>query len=412
MSAGDEWELVSSAIEACDADQLRALISGNDINTARFGDNHDKPLLHAVLYALKYGDMQSDDSEKIFRIMDECGVDANSLDDEGNTPLSICIRGGDELEHITKQLVHFLGADATKEQDSFDDAVVELDDEGTCKCLRRLGLVPEADGRYTRLLFKWRKEKGTAEGYEYMLKKLLKWKLILPDERDAKQNTPLHYVVRALDCEYDYTFSRYASNETRITDREMLAKKLITTLLDHGANPLAKNAKGKTALDIWLKSRALTCGDTDDVEELLLNSMADARECLYLDNIDTFAETDFGKRLDVELIAIIQQKVCMGEKRGKRLTRKLYIDDMLSAEGIVPDGFYYHDCIDGKLDIDIAEFRFRHYLANTGANEYDDIVEKLRLKRGRFYPGIHADARDIFGEKLERRGVYFDDSEA
>ena len=27
-----------------------------------------------------------------------------------------------------------------------------------------------------------------------MLKKLLKWKLILPDERDAKQNTPLHYV--------------------------------------------------------------------------------------------------------------------------------------------------------------------------------------------------------------------------
>ena len=81
---------------------------------------------------------------------------------------------------------------------------------------------------------------------------------------------------------------------------------------------------------------------------------------------------------------------------------------MLSAEGIVPDGFYYHDCIDGKLDIDMAEFRFRHYIATIGAMEYDNIVEKLRLKRGRFYDGIHADARDIFGKKLERRGVYFD----
>jgi hypothetical protein len=329
--AEDEWELVSSALKACDADQLRSLISGNDINAPRFGDTHDKPLLHAVLYYLRYGDMHPDDSEKIFRVMDQCGADANSPDDEGNTPLSICLRGGIDLEHITEQLVHFLGADATKEQDSFDEAVNELDDEGICDCLLQFGLVPEADGRYTRLLFKWQKEKGTADGYDYMLKKLLKWKLILPDERDAKQNTPLHYVVRVLDCEYDYTYSRYASKETRISDREMLAKNLITTLLDHGANPLATNAKGKTALDIWLKSRVLSRCDTDDVEELLLNSMADARECLYLDNIDALAETDLGKRLGVELIEIIQQKVCIGEKRGKRLTRKLYIDAMLSA---------------------------------------------------------------------------------
>jgi hypothetical protein len=401
-SAAEVWELMLAAIETCDADRLRALSGGNDINEPRFGDRHNKPLLHAIMYALQHGGMQLHDSEKIFRIMDELGADANSLDDEGNTPLSICLCDGVELSHIAEQLVHVLGADATKEQASFDDAVADVDDNDTCELLLRLGLKPEADGRYTRLLFKGNKEKGSADGYEYMLKNLLDWGLVLPDERDAKQNTPLHYVVRVLDCDYDYQWRWHVSKEDRVIDRETLTKSLITILLDNCANPLAKNAKGKTALDIWIESRDLTNGDTDDVEELLLNSMADARECLYLDNVDIFAETDMGKRLDVELIGIIKQAICLGETRGKRGARKQLIDDMLTAEGIPPDGYYYHDCINGKLEIDIAEFRFRHYIATTGAQEYGDIVEKLQNDCGRFYPGIHADARAIFRDMMQQ----------
>ena len=88
------------------------------------------------------------------------------------------------------------------------------------------------------------------------------------------------------------------------------------TLLDRGANPLAKNANGKTALDVWLKHRKLRTGDlTDDVEELLLNSMADARECLYLEMMDLFAQTDMGMRLDAELIELIKKKVIVRWKR-------------------------------------------------------------------------------------------------
>jgi hypothetical protein len=57
-------------------------------------------------------------------------------------------------------------------------------DESACSCFNS----PGGRGRYSP------GGRGRAEGYDCMLKKLLKWKLILPDERDAKQNTPLHYV--------------------------------------------------------------------------------------------------------------------------------------------------------------------------------------------------------------------------
>ena len=411
-----EWKkLISSALKAGDMEALQTLLKGHDVNAPRFGETQNKPLLHSILHDLISGDISDEiDSEKILRVLDECGSDANLLDGEGDTPLSICISGGYDMEHITEQLVNVLGADITKEQSCFDDAVAELGDihdNSTCELLMRLGLKPEADGRYTRLLFNGGKEKGSAEGYEHMLKQLLDWNLILPDERDAKQNTPLHYVVRVLDCDDDYCSRQFYSNrlekEDYISDRERLSKTLLETLLDRGATPLAKNANGKTALDVWLKHRKLRTGDTDDVEELLLNRMADARERLYLEMMDLFAQTDMGMRLDAELIEIIKKKACLGETRGKRFSRQQEINAMLAAESIPPDGYYYRDCIEGIVEIDITEFRFRHYIATTCALEYDDIVEKLREDYGRFYSGIHSDAREIMDGRLEQRGVSF-----
>ena len=401
----NEWKLISSALKEGDTDRLRMMLRGNDINAPQFGEAQDKPLLHAILYSLVSWEVSLDDSEKILRVLDECGADANLSDDKENTPLSIAIFGGFEMEHIVDQLVECLGADASKEQESFDVAVDELDDNGVCELLIQHGLKPEAHGQYTRLLFRGRKENGRADGYEYMLDMLLTMNLILPDERDARQNTPLHYVVRVLDCNRDYLFNfRSTSYEN---DRERLTTTLCTMLLDHGANPLATNANGRTALDVWLKHREISAGDTDDVEELLLNSMADARECLHFDTMDYFAQTNMGKLLHAELIRIIKKMTSPEQKRGKRFTRQQAIDAMLAAEGIAPDGYYYRDCIKGEVEIDITEFRFRHYIATTGAHEYEDIVEELRDEHGRFYSGIHADAREIIDGRLTQRGIYF-----
>ena len=77
--------------------------------------------------------------------------------------------------------------------------------------------------------------------------------------------------------------------------------------------------------------------------------------------------------------------------------------------GITPDGYYYHRCINGEeeAEIDMAEFRFRHYIATTGSVEYEEIVEQLREDYGRFYAGIHEEARDVFGGRLRKRGVCF-----
>lgn len=329
-----------------------------------------------------------------------------------NMPLSIVFKDRCDMQ------VEILGADATKEQSCFDDAVAELDydNKDVCGRLIRLGLKPEADGRYTRLLFKGRKKIGRVKCFERMLEKLIEWNLILPDsERDAKQNTPLHYAVRVLDCNFDSLSS--SEPEDFISNKEYLANNLCTTLLDHGANPLAKNAKGKTALDVWLKHREILVGDTDDVEELLLNSMADARECLRLKMMDYFAQTDMGKRLDAEIIEIINKKTLFLEApRGKRFIRGQKLDAMLAAEGITPegrlhkcvDGYYYHRCIEGGIEIDMAVFRFRYYIATTGAVEYEDIVKQLRRDhRLLSYADIHEKARDVIGGRLRKRGVCF-----
>lgn len=374
----DVWKLILSALTEGDTDRLRTLLKGHEINAPKFGDTQDKPLLHAILYDWLLIARKSNwlsrvrkssartidsESEKILRVLYECGSDANLLDNKGHTPLSISIYPGKSMHHITEQLVNVLGADITKEQSGFDDAVAELDDmpdpdsdsSSSCELLMRLGLKPEEDGRYTRLLFKGGKNRGSAEGYKHMFKKLLEWNLILPDECDAKQNTPLHYVVRVLDCNQDYLFNSRSYEDVR----ERLTTTLCTKLLDHGVNPLATNANGKTALDVWLKHRKLRTGDTDDVEELLLNSMADARVCHYLEMMDLFAQTDMGMRLDTELIEIIKKNACLEETRGKRFTRQRAIDAILAAEGVAPDDYYYRAYINGefKMDITIASIQ-------------------------------------------------------
>ena len=61
----------------------------------------------------------------------------------------------------------------------------------------------------------------------------------------------------------------------------------------------------------------------------------------------------------------------------------------------------------GEAEIDMAEFRFRHYIATTGSVEYEEIVEQLREDYGRFYAGIHEEARDVIGGRLRKRGVCF-----
>lgn len=64
----------------------------------------------------------------MFYVLDKCSADANLQDDEGCTQLSICLssRGLEILDHfIAEQLVCVLGADATKEQSCFDNAVAE-----------------------------------------------------------------------------------------------------------------------------------------------------------------------------------------------------------------------------------------------------------------------------------------------
>ena len=61
---------------------------------------------------------------------------------------------------------------------------------------------------------------------------LLTMNLILPDERDAKQNTPLHYVVRVLDNILNFRSTSYEE------DRERLTETLCTMLRDHGRTAL------------------------------------------------------------------------------------------------------------------------------------------------------------------------------
>ena len=179
---------------------------------------------------------------------------------------------------------------------------------------------------------------------------LLTMNLILPDERDAKQNTPLHYVVRVLDCNRDNILNfRSTSYEE---DRERLTETLCTMLLDHG----------RTALDVWLKHREISAGDTDDVEELLLNSMADARECLHLDMMDCFAQTDMGKRLHAELIKIIKKMTYPEEQtRGKRFTRQRAIDAMLADEG-----YYYYNI---RLELRTRFSRHAQQRVRQGGNQ-------------------------------------------
>jgi ankyrin repeat protein len=401
----EEWDAIISTLRKngnssgprVNTEKLLALLKGVDVNSPRFGYDLKMPLLHAILVAFNMKIIHRNDSAKIFRILHECGADGNLPNRFGLTPLYICIASELNME---KKLINILGADLSKEQAHFDYEVSHLDPGKICERMIQLGFKPEEHGRYTRLLFKGKKlkVKRYADDYIQMLRTLLKWNLILPNERDSKQKTPLHHAVRNLDLH----------ESTCVHWRELLANELCQDLLNHGADPLAKDLKGQTALDIWLKKRNSANLDHDSVEELLLNRMADAREIIYFNNIDTFAQTDMGKRLDVELIEIIKQKILLGETRGKRFTRKKEIDKMLAAEGITIKDEYYDHCIDGTADIDMVTFRTIQYCETTGKEEYEAIIQELLEIVGEFYLYIEEEARILLRKRLAERGINFE----
>ena len=97
------------------------------------------------------------------------------------------------------------------------------------------------------------------------------------------------------------------------------------------------------------------------------------------------------------------------QKERVKQNKKKELDAMLAAEGIPAEGYYYNDCVNGDLEIDMYEFRFRHYIATTGSREYEGIINLLLKENDRhFYRGIHADAREVFHARLVARGVSFE----
>ena len=108
------------------------------------------------------------------------------------------------------------------------------------------------------------------------------------------------------------------------------------------------------------------------------------------------------------LRALLKENDINTNELRKRFTRKQTIDAMLAAEGITPDGNYYRECINGEVEIDITEFRFRHYVATTCASEYAEIVMELRDDNGSFYSDIHTDARERIAARLYQRGIGYE----
>jgi len=81
---------------------------------------------------------------------------------------------------------------------------------------------------------------------------------------------------------------------------------------------------------------------------------------------------------------------------------------MLAAENIPAIGYYFDRCVYGEDEPDMKGFRFRHYIATAGAEEYEHIVDRLAAEVGFFYPKIHSDAREEYSRKLAKRGISFD----
>ena len=399
-----EEELIDAAIE-CDIDKFRILLSSSDrceIST----------LLHKLLDGMR--EWRIDLSEKeilsIFTALRDAGVDPDALDESGRSPLVIFLDNY-EYQHIPRLLVEVMGADPNKTATRDLCLTVALSNKDDCHAfdlLLELGCEPPSDERYTHLLF-FSGEKES-DFYEEMLRRLLDMGLILVNERDSELNTPLHCAMMELEVLSD-PFSRKTKNDLN-EEEEQLADNLATLLLAHGADPFAENMDSETPLDIWNdRMRDQMQGDTDDVEERLLNAQADALDRLDVKKFEVFVQVAGARRLGKSICNdLIKPLVLVPNPRGHMSERRKLLETMLDAEGIYADGIYYENCLRGIEAIDICEFRLRHIIATEGVPEYHHIIQRLRRRNeGRYYTGIHAQARELFKAHIIQRGVRLED---
>jgi len=182
-----------------------------------------------------------------------------------------------------------------------------------------------------------------------------------------------------------------------LEEQLQLAHQLATILLQRGANPLLVNNEGKTPLDICSQrfNKAIIEGDTNDVEELLTNAMADALDRTDEEKFRAFKRSRAGEFLGEHICTVlILPLAVIPHPRGLISQRRERIVAMLGTEGITADGCYFEDCLRGIRPISMREFRLRHYISTAGAREYELIVRRLkRSNGGRYYSGIHAEAR-------------------
>jgi hypothetical protein len=396
----DEDHLIITAASNCDLDALRVLVS-----------THKSTLLHRLLDLMLSGDLCLSEEQivSIFTMLRDAGVDPNAMDEEGRSALSAFLQDY-ENRHVPRLLVEVMGADPNKAEvrdECLEYALSDKDDSHAFDLLLELGCRPPLDGRYTRLLF-FNGEKER-DFYEHMLERLLDMGLIRADERDNEQDTPLHCALMELEVPFCH-FDRLTQRDTDEADTQ-LANALAALLLARGADPLALNQRGETPLDVWNQRWEHNHDTTDDVQERLLNARADALDRLDAAKFDAFVraagEQILGKHICDE---IIKPLVLVPHPRGPMAERRTQLAAMLDAEGIAPDGYYYENCLRGAAEIDMREFRLRHIIATAGAPEYDRIVRRLRRQNGgRYFPGIHANARAQFKESIHRRGVRLED---
>ena len=401
-------EAILDAASACDAAKVRDAINGLDVNAPLGERGH--PLLHTLLWEMREDCGWSDQQVvTLFTVLREIGVDANALDADGKSPLFILLSNASEFGNVAKQLVAVLGADPNLPvvRDQCLECALDTDYVEGFDLLLELGCQMPRDGRYTHLLFFYGEKDSSY--YPVMLERLVGLGLVNVDERDDDLDTPLHCAMMRLDCKID-SFRMQKSTQDYV--EEELAKELASILLDRGADPLAKNRDGRTPLDIWNRRfEAVDEGVTDDVEELLANAMADALDRIDAEKFYAFAnESKAGAFLGEHVCTVlIRPLVMIPHPRGLMSQRRERIVAMLGAEGIAADGCYFTDCLLGTKEVDMREFRLRHYIATTGAAEYERIVRQFRRGNGgRFFSGIHAEARAVFKNRLMQRGVRFD----
>lgn len=398
-------EEIVDAAAAGDVEKLRALLTSTN--------SSEYTLPHKLLRDPN-GFMQSwnkNEISAIFRSLRAAGVDPNTLDEDGRSALSLVINDVDQ-PYMPRLLVEVMGVDPNLPV-TFNQCLECVFSERMMNepfdiLMDELGCTPPRDGRYTHLLFSSEEKEGCL--YEYILEKLLNLGLIVTDERDNNMDTPLHRALMPLNYPRD-GFSRKTRQQADEEEIEYV-EKLAKLLLSHGADPLAENSDGQTPLDVWNADKPVSIpGDTDDVEEVLRNTMADAIDRLNKAKWDAFMKCSSAQRLGAHIcIELLGPLVTAPSPRGLICQRRTILVDMLDAEGIVADGRYYEDCLRGVEDIDMAEFRLRHYIATTGAPEYERIVQKLKNTRGggRYFSGIHAVAREKFEAILDRRGICFE----